>query len=264
VGKEGQVIVSAELVKDATGIKVHANKDQFPATIIKKDVDEFGLVLLSAGTELTPGRFAARTPPDLGSPAYALSLSLNASKKGLADPTISKGIISRVKEGKLPRFDHDASVPPESLGGCILGEKGDVLGLFFTPLVDATKTEDTGSKKSETGKSDAGKSDAGKSDAGKCLSSTVLGEFLASVPEISPLRAPPSTPVLEKMIEAIEPSIVMVTTTREIRTAPTGASGMAGYSLSSSGMRHNFKCRYYRPDKPCKAADGNACKVCGG
>lgn len=39
-----------------------------------------------------------------------------------------------------------------------------------------------------------------------------------------------------------------------------------GWRVSASGVRHNAKCRYYDSpsNKPCKATDGKACKVCGG
>lgn len=39
-----------------------------------------------------------------------------------------------------------------------------------------------------------------------------------------------------------------------------------GWWLSSTGKRHNSKCRYYKTGKgrPCEKADGTACKKCGG
>ena len=39
-----------------------------------------------------------------------------------------------------------------------------------------------------------------------------------------------------------------------------------GYWLSTSGKRHNSKCRYYKKSKgiPCGSKDGTACKACGG
>lgn len=38
----------------------------------------------------------------------------------------------------------------------------------------------------------------------------------------------------------------------------------SGYSISSTGKRHNSGCRYYNPSKPCGPSDGVACKICGG
>jgi cell shape-determining protein MreC len=43
-------------------------------------------------------------------------------------------------------------------------------------------------------------------------------------------------------------------------SAPTGLS----YAISSTGKRHNSRCRYYGSGRPCGPTDGIACKVCGG
>jgi hypothetical protein len=40
--------------------------------------------------------------------------------------------------------------------------------------------------------------------------------------------------------------------------------GESGYSISSTGKRHNSGCRFYNPAKPCGSGDGVACKICGG
>jgi hypothetical protein len=45
--------------------------------------------------------------------------------------------------------------------------------------------------------------------------------------------------------------------------APQAERG-SGYSISSTGKRHNSGCRYYNPSKPCGSGDGAACKICGG
>jgi len=36
------------------------------------------------------------------------------------------------------------------------------------------------------------------------------------------------------------------------------------YYLSSSGTRHNRRCRYYRSGRPCSATSGVRCRICGG
>ena len=43
----------------------------------------------------------------------------------------------------------------------------------------------------------------------------------------------------------------------------SSASGL-GYSRSSTGKRHNSRCRYYTPGTPCGPNDGVACKICRG
>ena len=43
-------------------------------------------------------------------------------------------------------------------------------------------------------------------------------------------------------------------------SAPTGLS----YTISSTGKRHNSRCRYYGSGRPCGPTDGIPCKICGG
>jgi hypothetical protein len=43
-------------------------------------------------------------------------------------------------------------------------------------------------------------------------------------------------------------------------SAPTNLS----YTISSTGKRHNSRCRYYGSGRPCGPTDGIACKICGG
>ncbi len=45
-------------------------------------------------------------------------------------------------------------------------------------------------------------------------------------------------------------------------TAPA-ASGLS-HSMSSTGKRHNSRCRYFQSGRPCAPTDGVACKICGG
>lgn len=36
------------------------------------------------------------------------------------------------------------------------------------------------------------------------------------------------------------------------------------YYLSSTGVRHNRRCKYYRRGRPCSASTGRRCRLCGG
>lgn len=45
---------------------------------------------------------------------------------------------------------------------------------------------------------------------------------------------------------------------------PEQPSAGGAHSISSTGKRHNSRCRYYGSGKPCGATDGVACKICGG
>ncbi|CAN5851488.1 hypothetical protein BH11VER1_BH11VER1_14990 [soil metagenome] len=252
VGKPGLVVVNASLIKNVISLKIHAHKDEFPATIVKVSA-KYGLALLSCGTELEPGRFAFRKPPELGQSIFVVSMSPKSTKKALGDPTLSKGIISKIKPGEIPRFDHDATTPADSLGGCILGEKGDVLGIFFANQPDPDQKEASG-----------------KAPVSECFSTEILTAFLQTLPNMAPLRTAPASTELSKNLEPLQDNMVLVTAQRKVNKLPkkiaaaTAGGGGAGLSLSDSGVRHNAQCRYYRADKPCGANDGKPCKICGG
>lgn len=52
--------------------------------------------------------------------------------------------------------------------------------------------------------------------------------------------------------------------TRSGNSVAPAASGM-GYKLSSTGKRHNSRCRYFSSaGRACGPSDGVACKICGG
>lgn len=249
VGKPGLVVVNAALIKNVTSLKIHAHKDEFMATIVKVS-PKYGLALLSCGTELEPGRFALRKPPELGQSIFVVSMAPKSTKKALGDPTLSKGIISKINPGEITRFNHDATTPADSLGGCILGEKGDVVGIFFAGQPDADP-----------------KDASGKTPSGECFSTGILTAFLQSVPNIPPLRTAPASTELAKNLEPLQGNMVLVTAQRKVNKVPkriATAGGDGGVSLSGSGVRHNAQCRYYRADKPCGANDGKPCKSCGG
>lgn len=50
---------------------------------------------------------------------------------------------------------------------------------------------------------------------------------------------------------------------QSITPPSSGASGMQ-YTVSSTGKRHNSRCRYFGSGRPAGPNDGVACKICGG
>lgn len=48
------------------------------------------------------------------------------------------------------------------------------------------------------------------------------------------------------------------------QAAPRESDSGLRWSKSSTGKRHNSRCRYYGSGKPCGPTDGVACKICGG
>jgi hypothetical protein len=63
---------------------------------------------------------------------------------------------------------------------------------------------------------------------------------------------------------AVRPNPAISPSTGTSKTPePTAATG--GYKLSSTGKRHNSRCRYYSSaGRACGPTEGAACKVCGG
>ncbi|MFZ4767165.1 MAG: S1 family peptidase, partial [Roseimicrobium sp.] len=249
VSKMGHVLVDAALTEGAKTFTVHANKNEFPAKQLKLD-EKGGLALLVCDTELVPGRLAARKPLALGQTVYAISFALNSTKKNFSQPTVSKGIVSLLKSGGVRHFQHDAALPAQRVGGFVLGEKGDVLGIFFAPPQGDDDKNATAAAP-ETG-------------LATCLRSEALADILLSVPSTAATKSATGANELERSVASLHESCVVVTARREIKRAAPGLGGGGGYSISGSGIRHNAKCRYFRADKPCGATDGQPCKVCGG
>jgi hypothetical protein len=58
--------------------------------------------------------------------------------------------------------------------------------------------------------------------------------------------------------------VVQPPTAAGVRTSASSTDGVK-YRMSSSGKRHNSRCRYYSSEgRECGPSDGVACKICGG
>lgn len=53
---------------------------------------------------------------------------------------------------------------------------------------------------------------------------------------------------------------------KTVSSQPATTAKETGYWLSTGGVRHNTKCRYYKlsAGRPCGPNEGKACKKCGG
>lgn len=259
VSKEGLVLVGSQMIKDATSLAVHLDGKDEPATLLKAD-DKLGVALISCGVALQPGRFGARKPVELGQSVFALSMELSTAKKSIGPPAITRGIVSRLQGNGRQAFQHDATVPAETLGGYVVNDKGDVLGLFFPPGSGTSRSKKTGSTTPPSG------------DLPACIRTDALSQFLNETAGAGALRAPPSGMELKEIAQTLRESSVLAVATREIRKPRTIATPKAappagaptGYSLSLQGVRHNSRCKFYSPDRACAATDGRACKICGG
>ena len=81
---------------------------------------------------------------------------------------------------------------------------------------------------------------------------------------------------LRKDNAALRQQLQAVTAARAVQPAPTmpvraisstsSASAQSGlsYTVSSTGKRHNSRCRYYGSGRPAGPNEGIPCKICGG
>ena len=266
VGKSGLVLVDAGLVKDATTLVVHHQGEHYPAKRVVVD-DVLGLAVLSCKLPLEPARIGSRKPAVPGQDVYALNVELGSTRKTLAkNPTVTRGIVSRPADATTGAFLHDAKVTPESVGGFILGQKGEVLGVFFNP--QSTSRAITARRE---------KAVANPVEAlGRSISTSFLAGFLDKLPGAGAPRTSSGTGDMESDSKELMGGALLVVSTKEVKkarevaapktTTPTSTSGgtATGWSLSKSGTRHNAKCRFYSVQSPCAASDGKPCKVCGG
>jgi hypothetical protein len=88
-----------------------------------------------------------------------------------------------------------------------------------------------------------------------------LFAFLSKTPDTTTMRSPANDAIEEIGKELLKASVLVVSTRELRKPRPLPATG---WSLSSSGTRHNSQCRFYDAAKSCTAADGKPCKTCGG
>jgi S1-C subfamily serine protease len=260
VGKDGLVIVRTPALKDATQITIRVDGKEHPATLAGKDADT-DLTLLKCAAPLEPVRMSAKKPLEIGQNVFALHLEFSTYAKDFqAEPVVTRGIIS--KQGRST-FHHDAALPEDSAGGFIIGDRGDVTGFFLNART--------------TGKNNARKDSASaepKPDAlTECVKTGALFAFLSKMPATTTMRSPASD-AIEEIGKDLLKSGVLVVSTRELRkprplpvagsAKPNSGGPATGWSLSSSGTRHNSQCRFYDAAKSCTATDGKPCKTCGG
>lgn len=261
--KEGHVLASEDLVKSAASLAVHIEGRDVPATVVKSD-NSLGVALIAAETALVPGKFGARKPAEIGQDIFAVSLEMSPGKRGISPPTLTRGIVSKLTGTGGKSFEHDATIPAGTIGGYAVSEKGDVLGVFFPALPKAAAAKSQPSPAGDKGALPV------------CVRTDALADFLNGTPAANSIRAMTGSAEMKETAESLRDSTVIVVATSESRTvrgiaslagkkAPAAAGGpVTGYSISTQGVRHNSKCRFYNPQKPCGAADGKACKTCGG
>lgn len=266
IGK-GYFITDSSFADGKHPVAIHHQGGEVPATVVKKDTKN-GLTLLQCSAANVPaGVFIARDGAAFGQNIFVASMYLDSTRRGFEPMTLNSGIVGRLID--TTRFQHDAPLVPDAIGGFILSERMEVLGVFFAP-----ETRVVGSRSSSGGTQAAprGITECHRSELLEALlNEGSSGKRLAGVPE--PRRGSLASNK-QAACDMLRKLCVIVVSNREIaKPTPTavgtpaatpGGGPATGWSLSSSGTRHNSKCRFYNASSPCQAADGKACKVCGG
>lgn len=262
-------IAEAAMLKDARTVALHFNGTDVAANVVQSS-EPLDVALLTSEIETGPKRLLPSKPVEPGLKVFAVSLILANDGKSFATATRTAGRISRLIGSDI--FEHDAEIPENSKGGYVLDEKGDVLGIFFSG-----QSRMLGSRQTQPAASTDQPVVAGLSDCVRIESlEKLLPDSVQRTPGVPwPKSAMNGDPIMLAAEALRKTSLVVVATSEEgkattSKTAdtqpPAGGGGgpVTGWSLSSSGTRHNNNCRYFKPQAPCKATDGKPCKVCGG
>jgi len=264
IGK-GYFITDAAFAEGKHPVAIHHDGREVPAIVVKKDTKS-GLALLQcAGVDVPAGVFIARDGASFGQTIFVASMSLNSTRRGLEPVTMTTGIVGRLID--TTRFQHDAPLVPDAIGGFVLSDRMDVLGVFFAP-----QTQVVGSRSSSGG------TQAAPRGITECYRSEILDEVLKEgsdkrIPGVPEPRRGSFASNKQATADLLRKLCVVVVSNREVAKPPPAAASTTaipaggpatGWSISSSGTRHNSKCRFYNAGSPCQAADGKACKVCGG
>ena len=271
--KNGLIAIDPVLGTGFKTLVVHHDGKDVPATIfVPKDkagteivgLGKLGIQLMTCSVPVEPARLAPKRPAAVGQRLTAHSFVLNSTKKDLVQkPIVTGGIVSLFGSGEYT-FQHDARLTPDSPGGFLIGEKGDVIGFFFQPVVSGRPVPSTTKSRASPA----------VDELGTAVSTQALSAFMEKIPGRFGLKSGSSGSDVTELGESLRSSLVLVVATFEtakprqlaaakVPAAP-GAVVPTGWSLSKSGLRHNAKCRYFDPAKSCQQTDGNPCKVCGG
>lgn len=270
---KGYYLAESRLLKGAASTVLHENAKDYPVKVIKEDAG-VGLSLVKSEFEMEPLRLLPREPAQIGQSLFAISLSLTSTRKTFAPPSLSRGIVSQ--SGSSSRFQHDAAIDPDCVGGYLMSDRWEVLGVFFR---HESRVEILNS-----GARSSAKPLEARTERVEALHSRSLDQWLFEG-EKGALRRLPGVPTPrsgslgdepKEVIERLRASTALIIASREEKRdppvrrraaisgspAPDGAA--PAFSLSGSGTRHNRTCRYFNMAKPCQATEGKPCKLCGG
>lgn len=270
---KGYYLAESRLLKGATHTVLHENAKDYPVKVIKAD-NEDGISLLKSEFEMEPIRLLPREPAQIGQNIFAISLCLTSARKNLAPPSLSRGIVSQT--GSSSCFQHDAAIDPNCIGGYLMNDRWEVLGVFFRP---ESRIEVLNSGPRSSAKTVEASTERVEALHSRSLDQCLFEGEKGAQRRLKGVPTPRSgslgdTPKV--VIERLRASTALIIASREEKRDPparktTAVSGSTSsndaqpaFSMSSSGIRHNRTCRYFNASKPCQANEGKPCKLCGG
>jgi len=272
---KGFFITDAAFAEGKHPVAIHHEGKDVPANVAKLD-SKRGLALLQCTAVPTQaGTFIARDGATFGQSIFVASMTLNPTRRGFEPVTMTTGIVGRLIDST--RFQHDAPLVLDAVGGFVLSERMEVLGVFFSPETRSLGKQ--GSSSAGSPPAPRGITDCHRSELlDELLGDSSKGKRLPGVPE---LRRGSLGSDKQGVADLLRKSCALVVSTREIMKTPPvtttaggkpaagGGAGAGnapgpGKSLSASGIRHNAGCRYFNAAKPCQPGEGTPCKICGG
>jgi hypothetical protein len=257
----GWYLAAAQGLAHAKRLQLHEEGKDHPASLMLEH-PACGLALLRSALEREPIGLLPRTPSQLGQEVRLLALEPSPNGRDLREPLLTRGIISDWQPSSIR---HDALLPEGFVMAVVLNAAWEPLALQWpNAKVGAEPTR-----------------------LQSCVPLSLLGAWSAQWPQTKPTPPLPRQGDWGKSAaqasEALQQAAVLLQIISEQRRLPPmpetnangpgmpagGAGGAGGaqgtgFSLSSTGIRHNARCKYYNTRKPCNANDGKACRICGG
>ena len=262
ISETGLVLVNAKLLINATDIMIDLGTDLQPGTVIANNSD-LGIAIVSCKAAVTAMHLAPRKPLVLGQPIVTLSLNLDPRGAALIPAVSSNGTITNLNAASNPLyFEHDAPRDPKALGGIVLSEKGDVLGIMAElPQI----------KRGDTNRSPYTADTSNSGPLNLALRTDALMPYLTSLPKVAADRVATESDSLPGKLNKIVVSLRIgretftdMTPKPGVKIAEADADKMR-WSIGGVGrIRHNSTCAEFNPKRPCRANAGNPCPKCGG
>jgi hypothetical protein len=219
VGEGGLVLVDAALLEGATGFELDMGAFHHKGTVVAVS-RELGVAVLQGDETLTPVQLTPRMPITLNQSIQAVAFGLSKTGKSIGEATVTKGTITKLPNAEHKHvFEYNAERDPVSLGGLVIGEKGDVLGMMLTPALIAKPAKTKRLEEVETPVALAGPN--------QCVRSDEIAIFLKTVPKTIVSKIP-KTADPAATVKSLRPSVFMVKAFREsIKEVPPPAAKTA-------------------------------------